>query len=99
MWPVAISLSASPVPTPRNTRPGYRHAMVAKACARTAGLYRKVGVRTDVPSCSLEVRSPTAVSQESEKGAWRSEEHTSELQARGHLVCRLLLEQKTSSRN
>src|SRR5207253_6328503 len=29
-------------------------------------------------------------------GAWhsRSEEHTSELQSRGHLVCRLLLEKK-----
>src|SRR5690625_1867991 len=25
-------------------------------------------------------------------GVWRSEEHTSELQSRGHLVCRLLLE-------
>src|SRR5690625_4173376 len=30
----------------------------------------------------------------SEHGATRSEEHTSELQSRGHLVCRLLLEQK-----
>src|SRR5690625_6979445 len=28
------------------------------------------------------------------KAAWRSEEHTSELQSRGHLVCRLLLENK-----
>src|SRR5437870_10788980 len=27
----------------------------------------------------------------------RSEEHTSELQSRGHLVCRLLLEKKTHS--
>src|SRR5437870_11459622 len=27
----------------------------------------------------------------------RSEEHTSELQSRGHLVCRLLLEKKTRS--
>src|SRR3989442_6876666 len=27
-------------------------------------------------------------------GAWRSEEHTSELQSRPHLVCRLLLEKK-----
>src|SRR5690625_6376044 len=27
-------------------------------------------------------------------GAVRSEEHTSELQSRGHLVCRLLLEKK-----
>src|SRR5690625_3435850 len=27
---------------------------------------------------------------------WRSEEHTSELQSRGQLVCRLLLEKKTA---
>src|SRR5439155_13873191 len=30
--------------------------------------------------------------------ASRSEEHTSELQSRGHLVCRLLLEKKKKSR-
>src|SRR5690625_5388330 len=29
--------------------------------------------------------------------AWRSEEHTSELPSRGHLVCRLLLEKKEIS--
>src|SRR5690625_6519673 len=29
----------------------------------------------------------------------RSEEHTSELQSRGHLVCRLLLEKKKRSQN
>src|SRR5439155_16390359 len=29
----------------------------------------------------------------------RSEEHTSELQSRGHLVCRLLLEKKKDSRS
>src|SRR5690625_6716976 len=29
--------------------------------------------------------------------AFRSEEHTSELQSRGHLVCRLLLEKKKNS--
>src|SRR5690625_5756919 len=35
-------------------------------------------------------------SQQREQGAdQRSEEHTSELQSRGHLVCRLLLEKKT----
>ncbi|SKW73324.1 Uncharacterised protein [Mycobacteroides abscessus subsp. abscessus] len=38
MYPVAISLRASPVPTPRKMRPGYRHPMVAKAWAVTAGL-------------------------------------------------------------
>src|SRR5205809_7447054 len=31
-------------------------------------------------------------------GAWRSEEHTSELQSRLHLVCRLLLEKKKRHR-
>src|SRR5690625_5395057 len=31
-------------------------------------------------------------------GLWRSEEHTSELQSRGHLVCRLLLEKKKKKR-
>src|SRR5690625_6573108 len=31
-------------------------------------------------------------------GRWRSEEHTSELQSRGHLVCRLLLEKKNKKR-
>src|SRR5437660_10219860 len=29
----------------------------------------------------------------------RSEEHTSELQSRGHLVCRLLLEKKKKTKN
>src|SRR3712207_8084937 len=32
-------------------------------------------------------------------GALRSEEHTSELQSRQYLVCRLLLEKKTKNRN
>src|SRR5690625_6587807 len=38
--------------------------------------------------------------QRSPAGTWaqlRSEEHTSELQSRGHLVCRLLLEKKKYS--
>src|SRR5439155_18942462 len=33
------------------------------------------------------------------RGAPRSEEHTSELQSRGHLVCRLLLEKKKNDIN
>src|SRR5690625_5369493 len=33
------------------------------------------------------------------KRALRSEEHTSELQSRGHLVCRLLLEKKKNRQN
>src|SRR5207253_6116587 len=33
------------------------------------------------------------------RGKGRSEEHTSELQSRGHLVCRLLLEKKKKTHN
>src|SRR3712207_6856174 len=32
------------------------------------------------------------------RAAWRSEEHTSELQSRQYLVCRLLLEKKKNER-
>src|SRR5690625_6940674 len=34
-----------------------------------------------------------------QNGLIRSEEHTSELQSRGHLVCRLLLEKKKKKQN
>src|SRR5690625_5858485 len=36
---------------------------------------------------------------QSADGSRRSEEHTSELQSRGHLVCRLLLEKKNKKFN
>src|SRR5439155_8415970 len=40
------------------------------------------------------VVSPLISLMQDQVGALRSEEHTSELQSRGHLVCRLLLEKK-----
>src|SRR5690625_6581670 len=40
-----------------------------------------------------------AVESNDDKRAMRSEEHTSELQSRGHLVCRLLLEKKKLSKD
>src|SRR2546422_2001591 len=42
----------------------------------------------------IELRLKTAVASMSDRGVERSEEHTSELQSRLHLVCRLLLEKK-----
>src|SRR2546422_2787229 len=42
---------------------------------------------------AAEVRHPDL------SGEWRSEEHTSELQSRLHLVCRLLLEKKKKYTN
>src|SRR5258707_4657975 len=43
--------------------------------------------------CSPQTRSATAPKGSHVAGAIRSEEHTSELQSRQYLVCRLLLEQ------
>src|SRR5437870_9284671 len=43
---------------------------------------------------SAQLSSPHAARREARSNSARSEEHTSELQSRGHLVCRLLLEKK-----
>src|SRR2546422_6946040 len=55
-------------------------------CGAPRPLPRLTPVATNV---YMEALSPTM-----EKGRARSEEHTSELQSRLHLVCRLLLEKK-----
>src|SRR5687768_17893915 len=67
---------------------------VAEAQRAAAGA-RVLGERADVrgptTACERTAREERAV----ERGALRrSEEHTSELQSRLHLVCRLLLEKK-----
>src|SRR2546422_3051295 len=51
---------------------------------------------TSCRACSISTAAAfaTAPWHASESSAWRSEEHTSELQSRLHLVCRLLLEKK-----
>src|SRR3712207_7561061 len=58
-----------------------------------------LGPPDDAPIADL-CRQPQAVAEERTEGngagdGIRSEEHTSELQSRQYLVCRLLLEQKT----
>src|SRR5690625_6075334 len=53
--------------------------------------------RPPAPAAAVMVEGDTAVHETS----WqmrRSEEHTSELQSRGHLVCRLLLEKKKKAK-
>src|SRR3712207_6926345 len=44
--------------------------------------------------CPLPGASPSLIFTLAEREIWRSEEHTSELQSRQYLVCRLLLEKK-----
>src|SRR5436309_7694044 len=46
------------------------------------------------PGSGLQVPTRKHVPARLEPAAWRSEEHTSELQSRENLVCRLLLEKK-----
>src|SRR5690625_5769967 len=67
---------------------GYRDAVVRK----TTGLSDADGRRHLVASATT-VSGLIKHLRWVEYG-WRSEEHTSELQSRGHLVCRLLLEKK-----
>src|SRR5215813_12131638 len=52
--------------------------------------------RSDRPPPRSEVERPTAMRSHG-RSRERSEEHTSELQSRPHLVCRLLLEKKTNN--
>src|SRR5690625_5964336 len=64
-----------------------RLAAPCGACGRQQvhyGLRRGIGQLVAVPVLGV-------------PGLARSEEHTSELQSRGHLVCRLLLEKKKSN--
>src|SRR5437870_10547793 len=52
-----------------------------------------------LPICLVECHGAGTAPRDGTQGwaALRSEEHTSELQSRGHLVCRLLLEKKNTS--
>src|SRR5690625_71925 len=63
----------------------------SRQAARKAGLPWHVKTETINKVCASGMRSVTLADQ-------RSEEHTSELQSRGHLVCRLLLEQKKTKK-
>src|SRR5690606_40613976 len=68
--------------------PGFERTFVSRRITfRTAELYLVQGEEL--------VQVPTPLSAEEDiHREWRSEEHTSELQSRENLVCRLLLEKK-----
>src|SRR3712207_8899344 len=76
-------------PTRRSSDLGSSHAWDprSKSCSST----------TTPPSGRCCVRRSSSWSSTSRRRTVRSEEHTSELQSRQYLVCRLLLEKKTRS--
>src|SRR5690625_6694881 len=63
--------------------------------ARAGELLREKELIPDVVYTSRLKRAILTANIALEAADLRSEEHTSELQSRGHLVCRLLLEKKT----
>src|SRR6266508_5137599 len=73
--------------------PQYPHEPAVVAGVRSTGHLRAAGVRKPRPLFTPpDRRCPPAAPTWPATPAGRSEEHTSELQSRGHLVCRLLLE-------
>src|SRR5690606_39620668 len=76
-----LTWRTSPRPSPQETRPRAREVV---QCSRSLLVYpTTVGFPVVPEETWYRTRS-----------SWRSEEHTSELQSRENLVCRLLLEKK-----
>src|SRR5207253_11362657 len=72
-----------------------RHMPIVALCQRRKRIPRRTSGSDSVAGCKTKNRhaaSPGSSIHNRSKA--RSEEHTSELQSRGHLVCRLLLEKK-----
>src|SRR5690625_5704100 len=62
-------------------------------------LFRSLLGKGELPSREEYDRFCTKINHRTMVGEDRSEEHTSELQSRGHLVCCLLLEKKNSGKS
>src|SRR5207253_6383185 len=86
-WTPSACLTSRHMPTPNECWPPW-HWTRRHGVARSRGSCRDA---SDTPK--LGTPCPRRWFAASSRGR-RSEEHTSELQSRGHLVCRLLLEKK-----
>src|SRR5207253_11060339 len=97
-----------PTPHPRHSTLPYTTLFRSTGCNQTCGRYfiqlraptqRRLTIRRSAGSprstivAQKTISAPTVWERASHQN--RSEEHTSELQSRGHLVCRLLPEKKT----
>src|SRR5690349_23481801 len=76
----------------RNTLLGL--ALVYAAVVIPVGIHRGGDLVQEILQSDRLLRGLPLYGQNPEKGVYRSEEHTSELQSRRDLVCRLLLEKK-----
>src|SRR5439155_6124615 len=96
--PLAVTMPRVPIGLPSELLE--RRPDVAAAERRVAAANAQIGVAKAAYFPSL-ILSASYGSRSADASQWftvpsrfRSEEHTSELQSRGHLVCRLLLEKK-----
>src|SRR3712207_8727845 len=90
---------------PRSTLFPYTTLFRSRRCVSSADVW-SWPIRDMQPGCPHGCSSPTLTPPVHSCGGWcphgrslskRSEEHTSELQSRQYLVCRLLLEKKKTS--
>src|SRR6266436_9251614 len=89
---VIRSCNASPYsPLTRVTRPARTAGCLTVAARASSPVTMTIGGTSGASAASSNVNTPFACVQ---RPTYRSEEHTSELQSRLHLVCRLLLEKK-----
>src|SRR2546430_8475156 len=81
---------------PRSTL--FPYTTLFRSAGHPAHELRDARINTD-PSvrCAVGARGPGAAIPRARRVAYRSEEHTSELQSQSNLVCRLLLEKKKKS--
>src|SRR5437870_6212260 len=94
-WPPSPP-PTSPMPLPRRSPPlPYTTLFRSSGCVESAEL-GKARRLDDATGRYIEFCKSTFPGEIDLKGLKRSEEHTSELQSRGHLVCSLLLETKKS---
>src|SRR5690625_6435274 len=70
------------------------HVTGVQTCALPICSLRPVGRAPRARATAWDAWLPGSIRSTSSQAVARSEEHTSELQSRGHLVCRLLLEKK-----
>src|SRR5439155_6814097 len=106
-WSYSRSVSSvleitSPARSMRCSRMRYSNVVSSTGVPPTCTLCARVSNDT-LPHVSCGLAQPPArrssACSRASTSSKRSEEHTSELQSRGHLVCRLLLEKKKKKQN
>src|SRR3712207_7213482 len=88
LFPYTTLFRSSPNSSTQTNQPTLRRALAALPWAQVPGSRRRQAGHGRAESRSVKVIDPD-----------RSEEHTSELQSRQYLVCRLLLEKKKKNRS